>query len=390
MQIPRLRSERGAILIHVAVGGFVLTAFTMFVVDHGILWVSRNQAQNAADAGALAGAVALAFDDPTDHSETGPAKAAAYNFALANDVWAEDPDVDITTDIRFYQDAPGAFPAECDNDDCIRVDVFRNQARGNPLPTWFGQLVGLSTQGVRATATAQAAVANASDCLKPWAVADKWAEHNPDPNGTWNPTSTFDPRGPHPDVYVPPSATSPGTGFTLGADYGTEFVLKVGNPHDTINPGWFQALDLSPGAGGGAAEYREYIAGCSPHTWKIGDDIRKKNGNMVGPTRQGVYELIDKDPGADWDPVNQKVVGSAYDHSPRIVALPVFDLQLYLDTGGPGNGTVHVVNILGFFVDRMQGNDVVGYLVTKPDLKVANGGLVAAEASFLKAIQLVR
>ena len=37
-----------------------------FVVDHGILWVSRGQAQNAADAGALSGAIARAYDELTN------------------------------------------------------------------------------------------------------------------------------------------------------------------------------------------------------------------------------------------------------------------------------------------------------------------------------------
>ena len=76
--------------------------------------------------------------------------------------------------------------------------------------------------------------------------------------------------------------------------------------------------------------------------------------------------------------------------SPRVVAIPVFDLQLYMATGGPGQGTVKIVNILGFFVDKMSGKDVIGYLSTKPDVKVSNGGGVVNSASFIKAIQLVR
>ena len=31
----------------------------------------------------------------------------------------------------------------------MKVDVFRNQARGNPLPTFFGRLAGVTNQGVR-------------------------------------------------------------------------------------------------------------------------------------------------------------------------------------------------------------------------------------------------
>jgi Flp pilus assembly protein TadG len=42
---------------------FVFMGFSMFVTDLGALWLARGQAQNAADAGALAGAISRAFDD---------------------------------------------------------------------------------------------------------------------------------------------------------------------------------------------------------------------------------------------------------------------------------------------------------------------------------------
>ena len=400
MTARRIDSERGAILAQVGVAILVLSAFLMFIVDYGVLWVSRNQAQNSADSGALAGAIALAIDDWDDRADSGPAKQAARGFALVNNVWGEDPDVDMGTDVRFYPDAPAAFPADCSDDSCVRVDVFRNQARGNPLPTVFGWLVGLTDQGVRATATAQVVVANASECLKPWAIADKWAENNPTPGAEWTPESDFDPTGATPDVYTPPSTSGPGTSFRVPEDIGTELVLKTGNPHDTINPGWFQPLDLSGGMGNpGGDGYRDAISGCVRKVWAIDDNIPKENGNMVGPTRQGVEDLIALDPNAEWsgDKVVNSCVGPPYSctnpgytHSPRIVALPVFNLQEYVDTGGPGKGTIHVVNILGFFVDRMVGNDVVGYLATKPDLKVKGAGSVAPTASFIKAVQLVR
>jgi hypothetical protein len=375
----------------------------MFVIDYGLLWVSRHQAQNSADAGALAGATALALDNFNDHTATGPAKLAARSFALSNVVWDAAPDVQMASDVRFYSDAPAAFPATCVNDDCIRVDVYRNQARGNPLPMFLGFLVGLTDQGVRATATAQASTANGSECLKPWAIADKWAENNPVIGAPWSPTSTFDTTGTHPDVYTPPSANSTGTSFTLANDLGVKLTLKVGQPGDAINPGWFQAIDLSceAGGGGGGSCYRNNISGCSGTLWKIGDDLPKENGNMVGPTKQGVNDLVALDPNAQWDPGTKKVINSCvgppytcsnpgYTASPRIVAVPVFDLAEYLATGGPGNGTVHVVNILGFFVDKMQSNDVVGYLTTMPDVKVTNGGTVSQASAFIKAIQLVR
>ena len=405
MATCRAASERGAILIQVGLAILALTAFSMFVIDYGIMWVSRSQAQNAADAGALAGAIALAFDDPApkDYSDTGPSKVAAQTFARANNVFGEQPDVNITTDIDFSAVNPGAFPPICNGAGCIRVRVYRNQNRGNPLPMWFGTLVGKNEQGVRAEAIAWAKAGNASKCMRPWAVADKWVENDPVPS-PWDPTDEFNPAGPNPDVYRAPTANDPGTGFTVNNDMGTELKLKVGSPHDTINPGWFQAVDLT---GGGGSQYEENISGCANRLWKIGDEIPKENGNMVGPTGHGTNDLMDLDPNADWDPVNKKVVHSCvdtnscvdrsgqpvhYTESPRIVPVPIFDLAHYMATGGPGNGTIRIVNILGFFVDRLEQpqNSVVGYLVTKSDLLVTGGGNITEAAAFVKTIQLVR
>ena len=52
--------ERGAVLIQVTVALLALLALSAFVFDYGVMWASRGQAQNAADAGALSGAVAPA------------------------------------------------------------------------------------------------------------------------------------------------------------------------------------------------------------------------------------------------------------------------------------------------------------------------------------------
>lgn len=403
----RLSAERGAILIQVGVAILVLTAFSMFIVDYGVLWVSRHQAQNAADAGALAGATALALDSFTNHDDDGPAKQAALVFAAANTVFGEAPDVQLTTDVRFYTDSPADFPALCAADDCVRVDVYRNQARGNSLPTFFGGLVGVTNQGVRAMAIARAAAANASNCLKPWAVADKWEEHNP-------PEDTYDPSGATPDVYVAQNGVdSPGTSYTLN-DVGTELTLKPANGSDTqITPGWFQALDL-PCEPGPKSCYEKNIFGCTTGTYSIGDtfdgslSLTTKQGDVSGPTRHGTEDLIALDPFAKWDPVAKKVIDSCvgppygctqpgYKQSPRIVAVPVFNTQQYWDTGGPGKGEILIQQILGFFVDRLEPEkngkgqqNVVGILATTVGLSVTNGGSVAPSAAFLHTVQLVR
>ena len=59
--MSRITNERGAVLLQVAVALLALLALSGFVFDYGVMWVSRGQAQTAADAGALAGAISLAF-----------------------------------------------------------------------------------------------------------------------------------------------------------------------------------------------------------------------------------------------------------------------------------------------------------------------------------------
>jgi Flp pilus assembly protein TadG len=91
------RNERGAVLIQVAVALLALLALSSFVFDYGVMWVSRGQAQNSADAGALSGAISLAFDSSTDQDA---ARAKAIALARRNRVWTEEPDI-TNADVTF-------------------------------------------------------------------------------------------------------------------------------------------------------------------------------------------------------------------------------------------------------------------------------------------------
>ena len=155
-------SERGAILVHVAVALLVLAAFATFIFDFGMFWVSRRQAQNSADAAAMAAAIAIAYDNADDSADSF-ARDAAFAVSQTNKVWGEQPVVDPATDITFPVCPDGSSP-------CVRVDVYRDSAHGNPVPMFFGRIVGMTTQGVRATATAEAMAGNATECLKPWSM----------------------------------------------------------------------------------------------------------------------------------------------------------------------------------------------------------------------------
>jgi hypothetical protein len=58
---------------------------------------------------------------------------------------------------------------------------------------------------------------------------------------------------------------------------------------------------------------------------------------------------------------------------------------------GKLNGVVElrIANILGFFIDRVDGSEVIGYFTEVPGLVVGNNGL-NIEAAFMKTVQLVR
>src|SRR4029453_11890975 len=397
-----VRSDHGAMLLNLAVGLMVFIGMLAFVVDYGVMWVGRGQAQNAADAGALAGAVAMALDTNgwTDRTETGPARAAALRMAQSNAIWSVTPSVNVATDVFFTGDPADMCPADVNGrTPCIRVDVYRNQARGNPLPAIFGRAVGLVNQGVRATATARVAVANASDCLKPWAIPDKWLERYPVP-APWTSTSTYEtgaqqgqtwtPYNP-PDLYTRPSGSDPGPGLPVPAVLGRQARLKAGGPQTSIAPGVYFPVRIPTytGTSTGGSDYRANISGCNGIPISPGTPLQSENGNMVGPPSQGVADLIALDPMADWDPATKSVINSCAQastscapRSPRIVAIPIFDTAVFESTKRQGLPVFTVVNILGFFIDDMVGNDVVGYLCEVPGLTTGSAPALDPRAAF--------
>lgn len=405
------RDEKGAVLIHVAIGLLGLITFSALVVDYGVLWASRRQAQNAADASAHAAAVALAFDNASDFTDSGPAKQNAVVAGANNYVWGQPSGV-TPADVTFPACPDGGST-------CVRADVYRDVAHADALPTYFANLAGVPQQEIRATATAEVMAGNASNCVKPWAVIDRWFENWPQPVQPWSVGSKFDkykqngdldPKVLNPDVYQPPTSTDPGSGFapfnpdgTYAADYGLQLTLKAGNANQ-YNAGWFQALALG---GTGGAVYSANIKGCSGITVAIGEslnfDVQTEQGNKVGPTDQAVYtdsdSLCNKDPNAYWDPsLNDGrggVAVSSYAVSPRVVAIPLISPN-DISTTKNGRTSVTVQNILGMFlecppqVSPGQG-EVIGRLVTAPGLKVGSSGSgVGPQSSFLKYIALVR
>jgi hypothetical protein len=435
-------AESGAVLIQVAVALLALLALTSYVFDYGVMWVSKGQAQTAADAGALSGAISLAFNSSTDQDA---ARARAIAVGQRNRVWGQAP-VIAPGDVTFPPCPPGAPGLP---DTCVKVDVFRNQTRLNPLPTFMGRLAGVNNQGVRATATAQIVTGDTTDCLRPWAVLDKWAESaqnpadgvGPDPG----PISTYgryptNPTGGGPnsipveptDSYVRPGL--PGaTGFTLPADEGRRFAIKVGaSGGNEVSSGWFRTIDL-PRADTtqlGNNTVQTNIMSCSgmpsayaaPNTvcpndiantweetayWAERGCYRVQTGATVGSTRNTVQDLMALDGNARWVD-GQGIVGSTFDppnRSPRVVPIGVMDIDDYLSRNPTGqNGVLRMVNIYGFFIEgpgdvdnntgaitfpAANGQAIIGRILTVPSMSLGSSTL-PNNASFLRQIMLVR
>lgn len=353
------RCNRGSTLVMVAGGAIAVFAFAAIAIDGALLMATRTQLHNAADAAALAGATALINGDKDE------AINRAIDFAARNEAYQtqQQPVIITEEDITFPQ------PDE------IRVRTHRTRERNDPLYTFFTRVInGGNTLDVSAVATAKVSDVCSSRCLKPWAVPDRWNDTNN--NGVWDPGEYYD---------------KDNTGYVAPRDVGSQVVLKVGRPEDTVTSGFFYAVNFPPLGDGegkpltGAAWYRRWIADCTPYTVEVGDRLQVEPGRMVGPTGQGVRHLIDLDPGAHWNPATGMVEGSAFALSPRIGLIPFFDPTL---APGPGRDFVTVVKLGAFFVEDVDKNSEVRgrfIQITTQGNRCAGG----SGSSFVKSIVLV-
>lgn len=390
-----VRDERGMSLVFVCLGFMAMLSATTLAIDVGMFMTAKSQAQNAADAGAHAGAVALVFNSYTDRSAGGPVVTSAVNAALANNVMGAPVSV-TPADVTFPLDPAGV-------NDRVQVQVYRTAAKANPVATLMGTFFGVNTVDVTATAIAEASPANAMTCVKPFMIPDKWIEKVNDKgqlDGPWTTNSTFDEfdsKGnplPNPDVYIP-AGTSGYSGYTVANDVGTQLVLRAGTG-DQPNPSFYYSWKM-PGDTGGSF-YRDNIEACNTSVMTYDPSnptiMTQEPGNMAGPTLQGIQALIDKDPGAYWDPKPGGcgcVKGSAFSTSPRVFPIPLFNPQYYAEGKANGRGaSFELANFLGFFADHEDSNGkIYGIITTIVGVVKETGGPVPSDL-FPRAIRLVQ
>jgi hypothetical protein len=373
------RDERGMSFVFVGIGFMAFFAATTLAIDVGMFMTARSQAQTAADAGALAGATALVFNDYEDRSVSGPAVQSAMNTALFNGVMFSSVSVG-PADVLFPI-GPGGVSNR------VRVNVYRTGARNNPVPTLIGPVFGVPTVDIGATATAEASPANAMTCVKPFTIPDRWIENTNPPWTTDSMFDRYDNKGKllkNADEYIP--AGSPGyAGYDPIADKGMLLMIRAGTGNN-VSPSFYFSWKM-PG-GTGADFYRENISGCNLEMMHFGEQMTPEPGNMVGPTTQGIDDLIAQDPGAYWDPYTNSV-RSSMSPSPRVFPIPLYDPDYY-DNGKQNgrNADLKMANWLGFFVVERQGNNVFGRIT--PILGVMDGNVgPAPQGSFPKSIRLV-
>ena len=381
-RIQRLRNdERGMSLVFVAVGFMSFMTATTLAIDVGMFMTARNQAQNAADAGALAGAVAFVRNSFTDRTPGGPVVQSALITARENAV--AQGEVSVTAeDVTFPVGPSGAFNR-------VQVRVFRTEERENAVPTLMGALFGVRTVDVVATAVAEASPANAMTCVKPFMIPDKWIENQTAP---WDPNDKFDKYRPNgtmianPDNYI--GSGPQYSGYSYASDIGRELTLRAATGHE-IEPSFYYSWKM-PGDTGGDY-YRENIANCNTARIIRGANIIQEPGAMEGPTIQGILDLIAKDPNAYWDEYCNCVKGSQHTgQSPRVFPIPLYDPLEAAENRKNGRAAEYVVaNFLGFFVVRVQGNGIYGR-VTRITGMVDQTAAMAPDDSLPMAIRLVQ
>jgi hypothetical protein len=325
----------------------MILGFAVVAIDLSLILLAKNQLQVAADAAALAGAYAIG----TTNGDFAAAEAAAIEFAGLN-VAVQDvqqPVIITPEDVTFPEGNK------------ITVVTHRTIETGDPVSLHFIDVLDPSynKQGeITAKASAGVYSVSGTDCLKPWCFPDRWDDTNGD--GFYDSTEHY-----HPEE----------TGYGLD-DVGTQVILKLRGQNDPTQMGWYWAVCFGPLNTGGPVEvgadvYREWIGTCEPYLVSIGDQLRVENGTMVGPTAQGLSDLIDLDPLAEWDDENGCVKNSAYspEPSPRIVKGTVFDPSVGEEDSETGQPYLTVVKIVVVFLEEHHSSDVTARFMRR-----ASGG----------------
>ncbi|HET7699176.1 MAG TPA: pilus assembly protein TadG-related protein [Vicinamibacterales bacterium] len=392
MRVNRVRKfaadESGFSLVFVGLGFMGFMAASMLAIDVGMLMSARSQAQNSADAGALAGATSLAFDDWYDRTPSGPAVVNAKATAKANLVQGGVPTVE-DADIVFLND-PAGEPNR------VQVTVHRT------VNTLIAKYFGIETANINAVATGEASPANAMTCVKPFTIPDRWIEKNP-VTKEWQSSDDFSrydkkgnvltPADVYEPAYLPPDykVKNPNySGYNSEKFRGEKLVLRASNG-TKIQSSFYFSLAMTDDTGGD--DYEWNIANCNKKIYRWNDPLVQEPGAKEGPTVQGIEALIAKDPDAVWDEGTKSVKNSKYGEgrqSPRIFPIPLYDPDYYDEGHQTGRvASLRTANWIGFFVEYVgAGSEIHGRII--PIGGIRDRTMTTGTADMPKAIRLVQ
>ena len=255
---PRQRNnERGQMALMAAITMVVVLGFAALAIDLGVAAHTKRNAQNDADAMALAGA--------RDLPDAIVAEDSAEQWGVKNLV-----DMAEVEDIWF-----GTTCSEDSVDGTVSVRLKREQG------SFFAGVLGIDSQELNVCATARSAPAMAGNGLLPLGFLDE----NPNIAGV---------------CYMRE------TDGTERADlWGNQCDIKIENPSGTWTAGNTGGLALDPtelipgnynttcvGDADGASEYRDNIAEGSECLYAIEDEVKPKGGSVTGPTHQGFSQRL--------------------------------------------------------------------------------------------------
>lgn len=157
-----LRSERGAVAVHIGVIAIALVGFSALGIEVGYLLLKHRQMQSAADGAAMSAATALGYGYPTDFRMEGKAVAGASGFTDG---------VDGTT---VTVNSPPASGPYAGNAEAVEVLISQPQTL-NLIQVYRA---GLFDVGARAVALAQPGFRYCILALDPSASAAVYVQNN--------------------------------------------------------------------------------------------------------------------------------------------------------------------------------------------------------------------
>lgn len=190
MRRPRLKNQRGATVLLVAIVLPVLAGFLALAVDIGYYMLTRNELQNVADAAALAGArqLGVLYKDMTSDEQENYVCDPSTIVAIARDVSLQNVAGDLeavdlnAADVEMGTWVPSRTPkfmATLERPNAVRVTARRDEIANGPVLTFFARVIGIDTMEVSARATAALtgqATSEEGELELPVGISRKWFE----------------------------------------------------------------------------------------------------------------------------------------------------------------------------------------------------------------------